>query len=207
MAIANGYATLNQVKAALRITDATDDALIEMATESASRLIDAYCGRNFISAGTAATTRYYSTENPYVVNIDDARSISVVQTSTSADGTFDTTWTVGTPGSDVDAQPEPLNDYIGGITWPYTRIRAVGDYAFPVGPEAVVKVTAVYGWPSIPTVVTQAAVIQASRLFARLQSPLGVAGFGDMGIMRVSSKLDPDVAQLIEGYRRVTGVA
>ena len=83
MAIANGYATLNQVKAALRIADATDDALIEMATESASRLIDAYCGRNFISAGTAATTRYYSTENPYVVNIDDARSISVVQTSTS----------------------------------------------------------------------------------------------------------------------------
>ena len=54
---------------------------------------------------------------------------------------------------------------------------------------------------------TQACVLQASRLSARLQSPLGVAGFGDMGIMRVSRGLDPDVAQLIEGYRRFRGVA
>ena len=43
MAIANGYASLSQIKAALRIGagDATDDALLEMAVESASRLIDA----------------------------------------------------------------------------------------------------------------------------------------------------------------------
>jgi len=55
--------------------------------------------------------------------------------------------------------------------------------------------------------VTQATILQSSRIFTRLQSPLGVAGFGDMGIMRVSRGLDPDVAQLIEGYRRVNGVA
>jgi hypothetical protein len=45
------------------------------------------------------------------------------------------------------------------------------------------------------------------RLFKRLDSPLGVAGFGDLGVMRVSRGLDPDVAQLIEGYRRFQGVA
>jgi hypothetical protein len=207
VAISNGYATLAQIKSALRIAsgDATDDALLEMAVESASRLIDAYCGRNFINAGTV--TRYYSTENPYVVQIDDARSISQVQTSTGLDGVYDTTWTIGTAGGQGDAQPEPINDYLGGVVWPYTRIRAIGDYSFPTGPENSIKVTAVFGWPNIPVTVTQATILQSSRIFTRLQSPLGVAGFGDMGIMRVSRGLDPDVAQLIEGYRRVNGVA
>jgi hypothetical protein len=177
-----------------------------MAVESASRLIDAYCGRNFINAGTA--TRYYNTEDPYVVQIDDARSITQVQTSTGIDGVFDTTWTIGTAGGQGDAQPEPINDYLGGVVWPYTRIRAIGDYSFPTGPENSIKVTAVFGWPNIPVTVTQACVLQSSRIFARLQSPLGVAGFGpDMGIVRVSRGLDPDVVQLVEGYRRVNGVA
>ena len=207
MAIANGYATLAQVKSALRIpsADATDDSLIEMAVESASRLVDAYCGRNFIYGGTAATTRYFQADDPYVVQIDDARSISQVQTSSSEDGVYDVTWDL-TPHTG-DVQAEPLNDYVGGIVWPYTRLRAIGDYVFPVDKETTVKVTAVFGWPNIPVTVTQATVLQASRIFARLQSPLGVAGFGDMGIMRVSRGLDPDVAQLIEGYRRFRGIA
>jgi hypothetical protein len=207
VAISNGYATLAQIKSALRIAsgDATDDALLEMAVESASRLIDAYCGRNFINAGTV--TRYYNTENPYVVQIDDARSISQVQTSTGLDGVYDTTWTIGTAGGQGDAQPEPINDYLGGVVWPFTRIRAIGDYSFPTGPENSIKVRAVFGWPNIPVTVTQATILQSSRIFSRLQSPLGVAGFGDMGIMRVSRGLDPDVVQLVEGYRRVNGVA
>lgn len=207
MAIANGYATLAQVKSALRIpsADATDDSLIEMAVESASRLVDAYCGRNFIYGGTAATTRYFQADDPYVVQIDDARSISEVQTSSSEDGVYDVTWDL-TPHTG-DVQAEPLNDYVGGLVWPYTRLRAIGDYVFPVDKETTVKVTAVFGWPNVPTTVTQATVLQASRIFARLQSPLGVAGFGDMGIMRVSRGLDPDVAQLIEGYRRFRGIA
>jgi hypothetical protein len=207
VAIANGYATLAQIKSALRIPsgDATDDSLLEMAVESASRLIDAYCGRNFILAGTA--TRYYSTENPYVVNIDDARSITAVETSSGQDGVYDTAWVIGSAGGAGDAQPEPINDYLGGVVWPYTRIRAVGDYVFPTGPEQSIKVTASFGWPNIPVTVTQATILQSSRIFTRLQSPLGVAGFGDMGIMRVSRGLDPDVVQLVEGYRRVNGVA
>ena len=205
MAIANGYATLNQIKAALRIptSDAADDALLEMAVESASRLIDGYCGRNFINAGTA--TRYYFTEDAHVVQIDDARSISQIQTSSGLDGVWDVTWDLTL--STGDAQPEPINDYLGGLVWPYTRVRAIGDYTFPTGKENGVKVTATFGWPNIPVTVAQATILQSSRIFARLQSPLGVAGWGDAGVMRVSKGLDPDVAQLIEGYRRFRGVA
>ena len=205
MSIVNGYAQLAQIKAALRIpsADAVDDALLEMAVTSASRLIDAYCGRSFINAGTA--TRYYATHDPYLVQIDDARQIISVETSSSEDGIYDINWDM-TPHTG-DVQPEPLNDYLGGLVWPFTRLRAVGDYVFPIDPETTVKVQAVYGWPNIPPTVTQATIIQSARIFKRLDSPLGVAGFGDLGVMRVSRGLDPDVAQLIEGYRRFTGVA
>ena len=205
MAIANGYASLSQIKAALRISagDATDDALLEMAVESASRLIDAYCGRNFLLGGTA--TRYYNTEDPYVVQIDDARSISAVSTSSSENGVFDISFNMTARTGDIQA--EPINDYVGGLVWPFTRLRAIGDYVFPVDKENTVEVTAVFGFPNIPVTVTQATILQSSRIFARLQSPLGVAGFGDMGIMRVGRSLDPDVSQLIEGYRRFRGVA
>jgi hypothetical protein len=58
MAITNGYATLAQVKAALRITDSLDDTLIEMAIESGSRAIDGYTNRAFSALGTAVQNLY-----------------------------------------------------------------------------------------------------------------------------------------------------
>lgn len=199
MAITNGYASLNQVKAALRITDAVDDSLLEMAVESASRLIDGYTERYFYTGGTVV--RYFSTEDPYVVQTDDFRSLVTLKTSSNADGIYDITWAAD------DYQVEPMNDFHGGLPWPYTRIRAIGDYTFPNTPENTVEVTAAFGWPNIPTTVTQATIIQASRIFKRLDSPLGVAGFGDVGVMRVSSSLDPDVRMLVEPYRRMRGIA
>jgi hypothetical protein len=59
----------------------------------------------------------------------------------------------------------------------------------------------------VPIAITQACVVQASRLFKRLDSPLGVAGFGDLGVVRVGRALDPDVEQLVSPYRRMRGFA
>ena len=201
MAITNGYATLAQVKSAMRIADTIDDTLIEMAIESASRAIDGYAMRSFYSSGTA--TRYYAADDSYIVQTDDISGTAItLQTSSAGDGVFDTTWAVG------DYQLEPVNGYTDGLTVPYKRIRAVENYLFPVeSDQALVKVTAVFGWPSIPIAITQACVIQSSRLFKRLDSPLGVAGFGDMGAVRVSRYLDPDVEQLIAPYRKTRNFA
>jgi hypothetical protein len=64
----------------------------------------------------------------------------------------------------------------------------------------------VFGWPSVPIAIKQATIIQASRIFKRLDSPLGVAGFGDLGAIRVTRDLDPDVAQLVMPYKRMRNV-
>lgn len=201
MAITNGYATLAETKSALRITDSVDDSLLEMAIESASRFIDGYAGRQFFSSGTA--TRYFTADDDFVCEIDDISSSNItLVTAMDADAVFDTTWAT------TDYQLEPLNAVLDGQAWPYTRIRAVGDYLWPIsGGEALVKLTAVFGWPAVPIAIKQATIIQASRIFKRLDSPLGVAGFGDLGVMRVSSSLDPDVAQLVAPYRRLRNMA
>ena len=195
------YATLAQVKAALRITDSVDDTLIEMARTAASDLVDGYCGRTFNTSGTV--TRVFAPADDYVLQTDDlAGTALTITSSTGADGVFDVTWKT------TDYQLEPLNGVSNGQAVPFTRIRAIQDYLWPVaGGEATVRVTGVYGFVSVPTVVTQATVLQSSRIFSRLQSPLGVAGFGEMGVVRVTRALDPDVAALVEPYRRIVGIA
>ena len=190
MAITNGYATRNQIKAALRIgtADTQDDELIDNCAGAASRLIDGYANRQFWAYGSA-TTRVFTAGDEFVCEIDDISGTAItLKTSTLADGLF--------------------NGILDGLTVPYTRIRAVGDYLFPTlnanyGSEALVQLTAVYGWPAVPEPITQAVIIQASRIFKRYDSPLGVAGFGDLGAIRVTRALDPDVAQLVEPYRRM----
>lgn len=201
MAVTNGYATLNQVKGALRITDNVDDSLLEMAIESASRAIDGHAMRSFYSAGTA--TRIYAADNWDVVYIDDLAGTAItLLTDPDEDGTFAITW------KPSDYQLEPVNGVADGLTVPYTRIRAIGDYAFPVlSEQALVKVTGVFGWPAVPSAIVQACVIQASRIFKRLDSPLGVAGFGELGAIQVTRDLDPDVAQLVGPYRRMRNLA
>lgn len=195
--ITNGYTTLNEVKQAMSIpaSDTIDDTMIEIAIESASRAIDAYTNRNFYSSGTA--TRYYSPTSNYVCDTDDISEFIHVKTMDSTDQ-YLIDWQT------TDYQLEPLNNSVDGMYTPYTRIRAIGDNLFqPLNGEATVEVRAVFGYTPMPIQIKQACIIQASRLFKRLDSPLGVAGFGDLGVIRVSSRLDPDVAMLIDPYRRV----
>lgn len=201
----NGYATVNQVKAALRIGvgDTIDDTLIDNCVGAASRLIDGYCNRQFWAVASA-TPRVFQANTEFVCDVDDFYTTTgfVLKTSSFADGNFDTTWATS------DYQLEPLNGILDGLTWSYDKIRAVGNYLFPTvnanyGEQALVQVTARWGWATVPDPITQACIIQASRIFKRYDSPLGVAGFGDLGAIRVSRFLDPDMAQLVEPYRRM----
>jgi hypothetical protein len=195
MAITNGYTTLSEVKSILRLTDSVDDTLLEVCIESASRQIDTHCERVFTSG---EATRVFAPLGGNLCEIDDITSVTSIKTSSGSDGTFDVTWTA------TDYQLEPLNGLLGGLQAPYTRIRAVGDYSFPTsGEEATVEVTGTFGYgEEVPTDVKQACNIMAIRQFKRYDSPLGVAGFGDIGVVRVS-RVDPDVESLLAPYRKI----
>ena len=194
MAIANGYCTLAEVKAALRLTDNVDDALIEGAIESASRRIDGVTGRWFYK--TAATAIKMYPVDSYNVSVQDMANTSiVVKTDDDGDGTFETTWTQGT-----DYQLEPLNASLNAK--PYNRIVAIGGKTFPLqyNPDpALVQVTAQWGWETVPHDIRQAAVLLSIRGFARYNAALGVVGFADMAIQ--VRAVDPDVRDLLAPYR------
>lgn len=196
MALTNAYCTLNQVKASLRIpvSDTVDDALLELAINAASRDIDQATERQFFSA---VATRVYTPRDSYVTDTDDIVSITTIKTSTAADGVFDTTWTAS------DYQLEPLNGISGGLAVPFDAIRAVGDYTFPIsGAEATVQVAGTFGFSAVPVAIEQATVLLASRIFKRNDSPGGVMGFGDIGVVRVS-RIDPDIDRLIMPYKKL----
>ena len=204
MAITNGYATLTQVKAAARITDSVDDELLETAIESSSRMIDGYCERRFYTNGTEV--RYFAARDSYTVEVDDLAGTAItVETSSGLDGIYDETLTAS------DYQLEPLNRVNAGLDFPVTRLRAVGDYLFPVDPvahEVGVKITGVFGFgTAVPAAVKQATILASLRQYQRYSSALGVAGFGDMGAVRVA-RIDPDIQSMLMPFRKVThGVA
>lgn len=200
MAITRGYTTLTEVKNILRITDDVDNALLETCIEAASRQIDTHCERVFT---TSTATRKYVPNDSYVVQIDDLVSLTSLKSSSDADGVYDITWGAS------DYQLEPLNGLSGGSYTPYTQIRAVGDYLFPTvnfpdsQGEATVEVAGVFGYgTAIPTDVKQACNLLAIRQYKRYDSPLGVAGFGEIGVVRVS-RVDPDIESLLGPYRKI----
>lgn len=194
MAISNGYASLLQIKSAIGISDGIDDPMLEMAIESASRQIDSYTERYFYNAGTA--TKIFAPLDEWVCPTEDFITLTQVQTSEDGES-WDTTW--GTE----DWQAEPLNGRAGGLVTSYTQIRAVENYLFPYRQgEATVRLTGQWGWSATPIAITQATVILASRIFKRLDSPLGIIS-GELGSMRVGFRLDPDVQHLIEPYRKI----
>ena len=203
MAIVNGYATLAEVKAAARITDSIDDSLLETAIESSSRDIDAYTERVFFNTGATAVTRIYIPENIFLLETDDIISVTSIKTDTTGEGGFDQTW------ASTDYQLEPLNGIVGGIATPFTRVRAVGDYLWPIyeprdinAGQASVQIVARFGFASIPSAIKQATILSSLRAYKRYESPTGVLGFSDMGVVRVG-RLDPDVERLVAPYRKI----
>lgn len=194
MAITNGYCTLSEVKAALRITDNTDDVLLENSIEGASRRIDGYTGRFFYQKNAAI--QMYARDIYTLLLQDDLYQITTLKTDDDGDGTFEDTWTLN-----VDYQLQPLNATLQSR--PYNRLTAIGGKTFPIviQPEIpAVEVTGIWGWGAIPDDVREACVLLSMRGFARYNAALGVVGFADMAIQVRS--VDPDVRDLLSPYVR-----
>lgn len=201
MALTNCYTTLAELKAALGIEDSVDDTALEAAITAASRMIDDYTERFFYKDGTVGSPvyRYYTPQDIALLMIDDITTISEVAIDAAFDQTYSTVFATS------DYLVEPVNAPRKG--WPYTRILATGSYIFPYPLPQSVRVKGVWGWSAVPSEISMATLIQASRLFARRQSPFGIAGAPDLGVVRLSARLDADVEVLCKSFRRKKGVA
>lgn len=201
MALTNCYTTLAEIKAALAIEDSNDDLALEAAITAASRMLDDYTGRFFYKDGTSQSpvARYFTTADWYNCQIDDIVTITEIAVDNSFDQTYSSVF------STSDYLTEPVNNPRKG--WPYTRILASGAFVFPAYIPQAVRVTGIWGWSAVPSEISMATLIQATRLFARKQSPFGIAGAPDMGVVRLSSRLDADVEVLARPFRKMYGLA
>lgn len=186
------YVTDAEVKAALGVSDTNDDAVVALATESASRLVDAYASRRFDKTAAVEARVYTATASNGRVVVDDIATATGLVVE--ADGR-----TLTAP---ADYRLHPLNNELHGL--PFTYLSGT---AWPTGAGAV-KVTATFGWPAVPAEVRQAALIQSVRLVQRRHAPFGIAGSPEVGSeIRLLSRLDPDVENLLRHLRRLWMVA
>jgi hypothetical protein len=168
--------------------------MLESIIEAASRRIDGYCGRFFYTV-SAALDLYPA--NIYTTSIPDLSTSvgAVVKIDTTGDGSFTTTLTT------TQYRFNPTDTALTGK--PFTRITVTGGNTFPVYaiPEIpTLRISGVWGFATIPDDVREACVLLSMRMFSRYNSPLGVAGFADMGAITVRA-IDPDVRDLLAPYQ------
>lgn len=191
--MAEDYASIETLRLMVK-ADETDprDELLQRALTSASRSIDRTTGRRFwLDPAPVARTyrlagRTVSEEDGDVLLVDDIGSAEglVIETGTG------TSWTTLT-GVETTPDNALLNELpVTGL------LRVNGQWGTG---SSRVRVTARYGWPSVPDDIEQATLIQANRLWRRKDSPEGVTGSAEWGVMRLSRR-DPDVWNLIEQY-------
>lgn len=199
------YATVAQASEYIRLRDDEDDAQLSLAIGMASRAIDRECLRQFGNTGTAQARKYRprwsGSRNAWVVRMDDVQDVTgfALALDTTYDGTFATAVTT--------SLLQPDNAVLDGKV--YERVV----FTLPTGIRLTsatqgARVTAIFGWSAIPSAITEACLLQVSRLHMRRDAPFGVAGSPENGSeLRLLAKLDPDVAVGLNFYRRRTRVA
>lgn len=198
------YITSAQFKvyAGIPASTTTHDTISQVSVTGASRAIDRWCSRSFVANSTTTSSRVYRATQYWTLDVDDIATSSnlTIATDSANDGTFETTW------ASTDYELLPLNGLLGGLTWPYTEIRAVANNTFPVSyyatDRAHVQVTAAFGWPSVPDDIVQATYILALDLFKMKDAPFGVAGNTDYGVMRVRE--NNELRMLLDPFRRMS---
>lgn len=203
MAIVNGYATLNEIKAYLSISDTVDDTLLENLVESASRSIDRIANRRFYLDSTASA-RLYRAYSDIFVYTDDIGSTTdlAVAIDENGNGTYTKSVTLNT-----DYILDPLT--APSLNRPYTQLTMVSNtQMWPIFPGLTqnglrpgVRVTAKWGWPEVPNDINMACLILTADLYKRKDAPGGILGLGDLGVVRMSP-LGRDVTAMVRAYKK-----
>jgi hypothetical protein len=182
---------------------AADEAQYPRAIAAASRAVDKHCRRQFGKAD-APVARFYaarwsSTLGAWVADIDDLMTVTglTVELDTTGDETYGSELATG------EYTLRPRNAAADGEPW--TELMVSGSAsASPSGVDGELRVTAGWGWSSVPVAVEEACLLQAARFAVRRSAPFGVAGSPDVGSeVRLLSRVDPDVAVSLAAYRKV----
>lgn len=206
------YTSVEEVKDRLNISDTASDFQLLASVQSAARAIESYCGRHFYPL---VEPRTYVPYDIYMLPVDDLVSVTSFKVDRDGDGIFEETWVQGTD-YELAIGPGEYNQNASGEARPYTMARTInamgGGLFFPYTWEFSrldrIQITGTWGWPQIPYGVREAAMQTASEIFKLKDSPFGMAGTSEFGMMRIP-KENPYIEKLLCDYvnpRRKIGI-
>jgi len=185
------YATIDMVKSQLKIDpdDTRRDDEISSALDAAASSVDHFCQRTFATTGSIAepASRVYDTAGGTLV-IDDLQSLSGIEYEVVED------WTA------YDQPVVTLPRNAAADSRPITMLRTRSGLPFP----SVVRVSGVWGWPTVPAAIVEATVIEAVAILSAKAAPSGDTG-GDplLSMVRPPKDLSPKAKSLAARYQRL----
>ncbi|PKT71864.1 hypothetical protein CW362_16525 [Streptomyces populi] len=192
--MANEYVTLEELKRqfSLEADDDSRDEDLNRARASASRSIDKTTGRRFwldpvpVQRTFNPRGRIVREDDGDLFLIDDVGSAAGLVVEIGAGASWSAVTGFETSPDNALADGKPVTGLLQPLgTWGTVTSR--------------LRVTAQFGWPAVPDDIHEAALIQASRLYKRKDSPEGIIGSAEWGVRNLSRR-DPDVWALIEPY-------
>lgn len=189
------YASLTEVKGSVRIdvADTQDDVELTRALTGASRAVDRVTGRRFWIDDTASARKLNpanrvltTTYGESLFLTPDIAELAGLIVEYGDGTTFSTFAGYDTYPEDALIEGWPVTGLVSPFVW------------WPTWPGTRVRVTAKWGWPSVPADINSATLILARRLFARKDSVAGIMGSQEW-VVNLAKK-DPDVQSLIEHF-------
>ncbi len=209
------YCSKEELKSRLQIdaSDTGDDHEIQLVMQAVTDWITSYCGRHFYRV---SETRTFVPGNVWTLDIDDIVTCTSLDLDYDGDGVYEVHWT-----ENVNFQllqyPKGYNAHNLGVPKPRNFLQvtsgttgnpATGSgwlpWLIPFTPQNRVSITGVWGWETIPPNVTQAALYIAAEMFKAKDSPFGVAGIGELGIVKIAAS--PWVVELLRPYKSARAV-
>lgn len=177
----------------IEVEDTRDDDMLDIALAGAVKWINETTGRRFTldDEPTARTFRsagrtWWTQDRLHALLVDDIGSVEGLIVEVGSGAVWSEVSSYDTDPDNAIVQSRPITTLLRGSSWPLSGMQRV-------------RVTAKWGWPAVPDDVRQACLIQASRLFRRKDSPEGVMGGSEWGVVRVS-RVDPDAKALLDPY-------
>ena len=192
-------------------------------TYIANGLVSHNCGRHFYRL---QETRTYMPDTIWELSIDDIvpslAAQTVVNLDYDGDGIFETSWGNPAPpvgsgsfyalklGGPSNYQDNYNPNAAGGVARPYNQLQALMipgavasngawlPFVWPYSHLNRVQVVTTWGWDYVPPEVTMASMMLCTDIYKSKDTPWGMAGTAEVGMVRVQS--NPWVVELLRPY-------
>jgi hypothetical protein len=205
------YVTRAEFKAwaGIKEEDTTDDVKIDLVLPAACRAVDRFCSqhvfRQFGKLSSAAafyyTPRWDRDQLMWVAEIDDLMDTTGITIEVDTSNTKTYTDDISSTGYILRPQDAIAKNR------PYTQVAILPTSSVqPTIYTDCIKMTAPWGWTSVPSTVKEASMLQTNRINKRRTTPYNTTGNTKKGTQITTNlidQLDKDIEVMLEPFVKI----